>query len=195
LQITESEKQIIAIEQPYANHNAGNLLFGPDGYLYIAVGDGGSGGDPDDYAQNHMSLLGKMLRIDIDVDDEIPYSIPEDNPFAYDDFTRDEIWALGLRNHWRNSFDRLTGDLWIADVGQSAREEVNFQPVSSSGGENYGWRCYEGNNPFNTAGCGDPDYYTFPVFEYGHQGTGCTGSVTGGFVYRGAMYNSFMVIT
>jgi hypothetical protein len=131
-----------------------------------------------------------MLRIDIDVDDEIPYSIPEDNPFAHDDFTRDEIWALGLRNHWRNSFDRLTGDLWIADVGQSAREEINFQPASGKGGENYGWRCYEGNNPFNTAGCGDPEFYTSPVFEYPHQGSGCTGSVTGGFVYRGAMYNS-----
>jgi hypothetical protein len=187
---TLSEKQIITIEQPYDNHNAGNLLFGPDGYLYIAVGDGGSGGDPQNYSQNHMSLLGKMLRIDIDVEDEIPYAIPDDNPFAADDFTRDEIWALGLRNHWRNSFDRLTGDLWIADVGQSAREEINFQPASSTGGENYGWRCYEGNIPYNTSGCGDMEFYTFPVFEYGHQGSGCSGSVTGGFVYRGALYNA-----
>ena len=186
----ESQKIIMTIEQPYSNHNGGNILFGPDGYLYIAVGDGGSGGDPDDYAQNHMSLLGKMLRIDIDVEnDETPYVIPEDNPFAWDDFTRDEIWALGLRNHWRNSFDRLTGDLWIADVGQSAREEINFQPADSPGGENYGWRCYEGNIPYNLSGCGDEEFYTFPVFDYGHEGSGCTGSVTGGYVYRGALYN------
>lgn len=187
----DSQNIIMTIQQPYSNHNGGNILFGPDGYLYIAVGDGGSGGDPDDYAQNHMSLLGKMLRIDIDVEnDEVPYVIPEDNPFAWDDFTRDEIWALGLRNHWRNSFDRLTGDLWIADVGQSAREEINFQPANSPGGENYGWRCYEGNIPYNLSGCGDEEYYTFPVFDYSHEGSGCTGSVTGGYVYRGALYNS-----
>ena len=186
----ESQKIIMTIQQPYTNHNGGNLLFGPDGYLYIAVGDGGSGGDPDDYAQTHTTHLGKMLRIDIDVeDDEIPYLIPEDNPFAEDDFTLDEIWALGLRNHWRNSFDRHTGDLWIADVGQSAREEINFQPANSPGGENYGWRCYEGNIPYNLGGCGDEEYYTFPVFDYGHEGSGCSGSVTGGFVYRGALYN------
>jgi hypothetical protein len=186
----DSQKIIKTIAQPYSNHNGGNILFGPEGYLYIAVGDGGSGGDPDDYAQNHMSLLGKMLRIDIDVeDDEIPYIIPEDNPFAWDDFTLDEIWALGLRNHWRNSFDRLTGDLWIADVGQSAREEINFQPADSPGGENYGWRCYEGNAPYNLTDCGDEEYYSFPVFDYPHEGAGCTGSVTGGYVYRGALYN------
>jgi hypothetical protein len=186
----DSQKIIMTIQQPYSNHNGGNILFGPDGYLYIAVGDGGSGGDPDDYAQNHMSLLGKMLRIDIDVEnDEVPYLIPEDNPFAWDDFTMDEIWALGLRNPWRNSFDRFTGDFWIADVGQSAREEINFQPVSSPGAENYGWRCYEGNAPFNLTDCVDEEYYTFPVFDYGHEGSGCTGSVTGGYVYRGALYN------
>ena len=186
----QSQKIIMTIQQPYSNHNGGNLLFGPDGYLYIAVGDGGSGGDPDDYAQTHTTHLGKMLRIDIDVeDDEIPYLIPDTNPFAYDDFTLDEIWALGLRNPWRNSFDRYTGDFWIADVGQSAREEINFQPVGSPGAENYGWRCYEGNAPFNLTDCGDEEYYTFPVFDYGHEGSGCTGSVTGGYVYRGALYN------
>ena len=184
-----SAKQILIIDQPYANHNGGQLLFGPDGYLYIATGDGGSGGDPENYAQTHTTLLGKMLRIDIDVDDETPYAIPDDNPFADDDFTLDEIWALGLRNPWRNSFDRYTGDFWIADVGQSEREEVNFQPAGSEGGENYGWRCYEGNIPYNLDGCGDAEYYTFPVFDYGHIGTGCTGAVTGGFVYRGAIYN------
>ncbi|TVQ85938.1 MAG: T9SS C-terminal target domain-containing protein [Bacteroidetes bacterium] len=186
----ESLKIVMTIQQPYSNHNGGNILFGPDGYLYIAVGDGGHGGDPDDYAQTHTTHLGKMLRIAIDVeDDEIPYLIPEDNPFAWDDFTLDEIWALGLRNHWRNSFDRYTGDLWIADVGQSAREEINFQPADSPGGENYGWRCYEGNIPYNLSGCGDEEYYTFPVFDYEHEGSGCSGSVTGGYVYRGALYN------
>jgi hypothetical protein len=185
----DSAKEILTIDQPFANHNGGQLLFGPDGYLYIATGDGGSGGDPEDYAQTHTTLLGKMLRIDIDVDDESPYAIPEDNPFAHDDFTRDEIWALGLRNHWRNSFDRYTGDFWIADVGQNEREEVNFQPADSEGGENYGWRCYEGSIPYNLDGCGDTDYYTFPVFEYGHIGSGCSGSVTGGYVYRGAVNN------
>ena len=184
----ESEKIIMTIQQPYSNHNAGDLLFGPDGYLYIAVGDGGSGGDPDNYSQTHTTWLGKMLRIDIDNGD--PYTIPEDNPFAWDDFTLDEIWALGLRNHWRNSFDRYTGDLWIADVGQSAMEEINFQPANSTGGENYGWRCYEGTLPYNTDDCGDPEYYTFPVFEYEHYGGGCSGSVTGGYVYRGALYSA-----
>lgn len=185
-----SQKIIMTIQQPYSNHNGGNILFGPDGYLYIAVGDGGSGGDPQDYAQTHTTHLGKMLRIDIDVEnDEIPYLIPEDNPFAFDDFTLDEIWALGLRNPWRNSFDRYTGDFWIADVGQSAREEINFQPAGSPGAENYGWRCYEGNIPYNLSGCGDEEYYTFPVFDYDHEDSGCTGSVTGGYVYRGALYN------
>lgn len=184
----ESGVILLTIEQPFSNHNAGNLLFGPDGYLYIATGDGGSGGDPQNFAQNRQSLLGKMLRIDVDNGE--PYGIPADNPFVNDESTRDEIWALGLRNHWRNSFDRLTGDLWIADVGQSALEEINFQAASSPGGENYGWRCYEGNNPFNQAGCDDESVYTFPVFEYAHQGSACTGSVTGGYVYRGALYNA-----
>lgn len=182
-----SQKVLMTISQPYANHNGGNLLFGPDGYLYIAVGDGGSGGDPDNYGQTHTTLLGKMLRIDIDNGD--PYAIPEDNPFAWDDFTLDEIWAMGLRNPWRNSFDRYTGDFWIADVGQSLREEINFQPADSPGGENYGWRCYEGSVPFNLDNCGDEEFYTFPVFDYEHYDGGCTGSITGGYVYRGALYN------
>jgi hypothetical protein len=190
LAVLESQKIILTIQQPYANHNGGNLLFGPDGYLYISVGDGGSGGDPLGYAQTHTTHLGKMLRIDIDVEDDVvPYLIPEDNPFIWDDFTLDEIWALGLRNPWRNSFDRLTGDFWIADVGQNAREEINFQPAGSQGGENYGWRCYEGNIPYNLNDCGDEAFYTFPVFDYGHEGSGCSGSVTGGYVYRGALYN------
>ncbi len=183
----DSQKILLTIDQPYSNHNGGDLLFGPDGYLYIAVGDGGSSGDPDDNAQTHTTLLGKMLRIDVDQGD--PYAIPEDNPFAGDDFTLDEIWALGLRNPWRNSFDKYTGDFWIADVGQNAREEINFQPANSTGGENYGWRCYEGSIPYNPDGCGDPDFYTLPVFDYEHYEGGCTGSITGGYVYRGALYN------
>lgn len=184
-----SEKHILTIEQPYANHNGGQLLFGPDGYLYIPTGDGGSAGDPQGFAQDSTSLLGKILRIDIDVDDQTPYAIPPDNPFVNLDNVPGEIWALGLRNPWRNSFDRYTGDLWIADVGQSQREEVNFQPFTSQGGENYGWRCYEGNIAFNTEGCLDMTEYMFPVFDYEHQGTGCTGAVTGGYVYRGALQN------
>ncbi|MFO7977556.1 MAG: PQQ-dependent sugar dehydrogenase [Bacteroidales bacterium] len=186
----ESEKQLLTIQQPFSNHNAGNLLFGPDGYLYIAVGDGGSAGDPEDNGQNPDTLLGKMLRIDVDVeDDQVPYAIPAGNPFVDDDNVRDEIWAWGLRNPWRNSFDRHTGDLWIADVGQNQREEVNFQPADSQGGENYGWNCYEGNVTYDTIGCQEESQYVFPVYDYQHQGSQCTGAVTGGYVYRGSIYS------
>ncbi len=182
----QSETVLLTVEQPAENHNGGQLLFGPDGYLYIALGDGGSGGEP---AQNPMSLLGKMLRIDVDVNEAPWYAIPPDNPFVNDPSARDEIWALGLRNPWRSSFDRYTGDLWIADVGQSAREEINFQPASSPGGENYGWRCYEGSVPYGQRDCPNEESFTFPVFDYTHEGTSCSGSVTGGYVYRGALYN------
>jgi glucose/arabinose dehydrogenase len=185
----ESEIKLLTVEQPYANHNGGQLLFGPDGYLYIALGDGGSGGDPNNYAQNRSTFLGKMLRIDVDVENETGYGIPPDNPFVDDDTALDEIWAWGLRNPWRNSFDRLTGDFWIADVGQNSREEINFQPARSAGGENYGWRCYEGNQPYNQSDCQDAENYIFPIFDYAHEGSGCTGSVTGGYVYRGALFN------
>ncbi len=145
---------LLVIPQPFANHNGGQLQFGPDGYLYIGTGDGGSGGDPLNNAQNRSSLLGKMLRIDVDVDSS--YSIPPDNPFAGNSNVRQEIWAVGLRNPWRFSFDRLTGDLFVADVGQDNWEEVNFQPANSRGGENYGWRLMEGNHCFNpTTNCND----------------------------------------
>jgi glucose/arabinose dehydrogenase len=177
----QSEKIIITIPQPQSNHNGGDIKFGPDGYLYIGMGDGGGGGDPGNFSQNRQSLLGKMLRIDINVDEG--YRIPEDNPFAMDDFTLDEIWGLGLRNPWRFSFDVQTGDLWIADVGQNAVEEINMVSSDSQGGENYGWRCYEGNRPFNLNGCNDPEVYVYPVFEYTHQNG--DRSITGGFVYRG----------
>ena len=187
----DSEQILLTVTQPYTNHNGGCLAFGSDGYLYIGMGDGGSGGDPQNYSQNPNSLLGKMLRLDVS-GNNAGYAIPTDNPFtAADDPTnsiRDEIWAIGVRNPWRWSFDRITGDMWIADVGQNAYEEVNVQPASSTGGENYGWRCYEANNTYNTSGCLAQSNYTFPVYNYGHTGGAC--SVTGGYVYRGNVYNS-----
>jgi glucose/arabinose dehydrogenase len=184
-----SEMQLLTVEQPYANHNGGQLLFGPDGYLYIALGDGGSGGDPQNNGQDLTTMLGKILRVDVNADNNAGYGIPPGNPFVDDTSALDEIWAYGLRNPWRNSFDRYTGDFWIADVGQGAREEINFQPAGSKGGENYGWRCYEGNLPYNTQGCNGNENMISPVFDYNHQGSGCTGSVTGGYVYRGAIFN------
>ncbi|MDZ7743261.1 MAG: PQQ-dependent sugar dehydrogenase [Bacteroidota bacterium] len=180
-----SEFNILTLDQPYANHNGGNIAFGPDGYLYIGTGDGGSGGDPGNRAQDSLNLLGKMLRIDINNGD--PYTIPEDNPFISVSGVREEIWAFGLRNPWRYSFDSQTGDLWIADVGQNQYEEVNLQPAASPGGENYGWRCYEGNHAYNTSGCASSSVYTFPVHEYSHDATGGC-SVTGGYVYRGGEF-------
>jgi len=183
-----SEKVILEVEQPFENHNGGDVAFGPDGYLYIGLGDGGSGGDPGDRAQARLNLLGKMLRLDIDTEENTPYLIPFDNPFIGVSVVADEIWALGLRNPWRFSFDRSTNDLWIADVGQNEYEEINFQPAESSGGENYGWRCYEGNEEFNLSGnCPDVDMLTFPVHQYPHGETNCR-SVTGGYVYRGSTH-------
>ena len=170
---------ILTIAQPFANHNGGQLQFGPDGYLYIGMGDGGSGGDPGNRAQNLGDLLGKMLRID--VDSASPYAIPPSNPFAGAG-ARPEIWSYGLRNPWRFSFDRATGDLWIADVGQGTWEEIDFQPVTSIGGENYGWRRMEGTHCFNPSSNCNPGNLVLPVIEYNH-GVGC--SVTGGYVYRG----------
>ncbi len=178
----DSELILIGVNQPFSNHNAGDLNFGPDGYLYFGLGDGGSGGDPQNFGQNRQSFLGKMIRID--VNNGSPYAIPATNPFINDPTTLDEIWAVGLRNPWRFSFDRLTGDMWIADVGQNAWEEIDFQPASSTGGMNYGWRCYEGNNAYNTSGCQPASAYTFPIHVYPNNfNNGC--SVTGGFVYRG----------
>lgn len=191
-----SETVLLTVVQPYPNHNAGDLHFGPDGYLYIPLGDGGSGGDPQNYAQNMRSLLGKVVRIDVDAQSGTPadcrgegsgsYTIPATNPFRDGSGgTCDEIWASGLRNPWRSSFDRLTGDLYIGDVGQGNWEEINFQPSGASG-KNYGWRCYEGNHFYNADGCQERSRYTFPVFEYAQAGTHC--SVIAGYVYRGAEY-------
>ncbi|MBI5915319.1 MAG: PQQ-dependent sugar dehydrogenase, partial [Bacteroidetes bacterium] len=180
-----SELLLLEVDQPYSNHNGGCLKFGFDGYLYIGLGDGGSGGDPQGNGQKRTTFLGKMHRID--VDNGTPYGIPPTNPFVGDPNTLDEIWALGLRNPWRFSFDRLTGDLWIGDVGQDSWEEVDHQPAASTGGENYGWSCYEGNHVYNTGNCPPMSELTFPVAEYANSGSlGC--SVTGGFVYRGFNY-------
>ncbi len=178
---------ILNIDQPYQNHNGGDLHFGPDGYLYIGTGDGGSGGDPQNNAQDLSSLLGKMLRIDIN--DGTPYAIPPDNPYVMEGEAAAEIWASGLRNPWRFSFDRQTGDLWIADVGQNAVEEVNVVPAGTGAGSNFGWRCYEGDQEYNTSGCGSAGDYQFPVYQYLHsEDDGC--SVTGGYVYRGTEFPS-----
>ncbi|HYP15089.1 MAG TPA: PQQ-dependent sugar dehydrogenase [Bryobacteraceae bacterium] len=176
-----SEQVLLSIEQPFANHNGGALVFGPkDGMLYIGTGDGGSGNDPNNSGQRTDTLLGKMLRIDVE-SGSAPYSVPPSNPFVNNTSYRPEIWATGLRNPWRYDFDRETGDLWIADVGQSRAEEVNFQPGTSRGGENYGWRLMEGLQCNIPANC-DRQGLTLPVLEY-PRSAGC--SVTGGKVYRG----------
>ena len=174
-----SARVVLAIDQPFSNHNGGLVLFGPDGMLYVGMGDGGSGGDPQGNGQNLGALLGKLLRID--VDGAQPYAVPDDNPFADTAGARPEVWAYGLRNPWRFSFDRDTGDLYIADVGQNRVEEVNA--VSGAGaGRNYGWNVMEGTRCFEPEeGC-DRDGLTLPATEFDH-GDGC--SVTGGYVYRG----------
>ena len=181
-----SEVILLTQDQPYSNHNGGCLKFGPDGYLYIGLGDGGNAGDPQGNGQKKNTLLGKILRIDVHPDSSgALYRIPSGNPFASDTAYRPEIWSLGWRNPWRFSFDRLTGDLWVADVGQGAREEIDYEPAAI-GGRNYGWRCYEGTATYSTAGCLPAASFTTPVFEYTHSSGNC--SVTGGFLYRGNQY-------
>lgn len=189
---TTTRKIIITIpHRVAANHNGGKISFGQDGYLYFATGDGGNGGDPPNNAQNGKVLLGKMLRIDVNnTNPPLNYSIPPDNPFVNDTTIADEIWAMGLRNPFRWSFDRRTHDLWIADVGQGVKEEINFRKANENKGINYGWRCYEGKNTYNTAGCKPADQYTPPIFDYTHNLTNGGMSVTGGYVYRGSEYPS-----
>ena len=177
---TASERVLLHIDQPYANHNGGNLEFGPDGYLYIGTGDGGGAGDPEENGQDLTTLLGKLLRLDVDSSSAgHPYAIPEDNPFADDPDARPEIWAFGLRNPWRFSFDSASDAIWIGDVGQSEIEEIDTAPADK-GGINYGWNVMEGDSCYAESDC-DP-IGLLPVTEYGHDG-GC--SVTGGFVYEG----------
>ncbi|WP_404197521.1 PQQ-dependent sugar dehydrogenase [Streptomyces tauricus] len=175
----DTRRTVLTQTQPYANHNGGDIKFGPDEYLYIALGDGGAGGDPHGNGQNLDTLLGKLLRIDPRGGE--PYAIPPDNPFVDDPNAKDEIWAYGLRNPWRFSFDEGTGDLLIGDVGQSDWEEIDWAPADSDGGENYGWSQMEGNHPFR--GGTEPENHVPPVHEYDRSGLGC--SVTGGYVYRG----------
>ena len=200
-----SEEQILFLEHPDAsNHDGGQIAFGVDGYLYIGTGDGGGGGDPHGNGQNPASLLGKILRIDVEFatpssdystylpcmqkgegqGQNAPYQIPPDNPFVGQAGYREEIWALGMRNPWRFSFDRQTHDLYIGDVGQNVWEEIDFQPASSAGGENYGWNVMEGSHCFNASTC-NTSGKVLPVAEFDHT-QGC--SVTGGYVYRGAAY-------
>jgi len=173
---SSSELKLLKIKQPFPNHNGGSLAFGPDGYLYAGLGDGGGSGDPFGNAQSLDTLLGKILRID--VNSTQPYAIPTDNPFG------NEIWAYGLRNPWRISFDKQTGDLYIADVGQGDWEEIDFVSQGAPGGMNFGWDYYEGNHEYDPPATGDSELW-FPVAEYSHAEGGC--AVTGGYVYRGSM--------
>jgi glucose/arabinose dehydrogenase len=176
----DSASTILSLDQPYDNHNGGNILFGPDGYLYLGFGDGGSQGDPDQRAQNPSILFAKILRIDVAGDQE-PYGIPADNPFVIDAGFAPETFAWGFRNPWRFSFDRETGDLWIGDVGQNTIEEIDLIPSGTSG-QNFGWSTMEGNECYGAESC-DETGLTLPVDQYTHD-DGC--SVTGGYVYRGS---------
>lgn len=176
---------LLTIAQPYTNHNGGSLKFGSDGYLYIGMGDGGSSGDPENRAQNINELLGKMLRID--VNSGTPYSIPPTNPYV-GIAGADEIWAIGLRNPWKFSFDKTLGNLWIADVGQNNIEEINIAAATQAG-LNYGWHCYEGDAAYNTTGCPPQSSLKFPLKSINHSTGAC--SITGGYVYNGTVYPNF----
>ena len=180
--VPSSERTILFVRQPYANHNGGQIAFGPDGDLYVGLGDGGSEGDPQGNGQNLDTLLGKILRIRPTTSGPRPYTVPSDNPFVGRAGARSEIWAYGLRNPWRFSFDAKTGDLWIGDVGQNEWEEVDVLPAGSGGGQNYGWNLTEGFHPYN--GASPPANWTRPVYEYSHAHGGC--AIIGGFVYRGS---------
>jgi glucose/arabinose dehydrogenase len=190
--VAATRTNIITVSKPvvYANHNGGKLNFGADGNLYAGIGDSGSGGDPGNLAQNGNSLWGKMIRINVDnLPTSAPfYNIPANNPFVEDPNVRDEIFSLGLRNPWRWSFDKITGNIWIADVGQNAKEEVNSLTLAQASGANYGWRCYEGLSGYNIEGCLPQNNYISPIFDYPHNNTNGGFSITGGIVYRGTQY-------
>jgi glucose/arabinose dehydrogenase len=182
---TSTRRELLEVEQPFDNHNGGNLVTGPDGYLYIGLGDGGGGGDPLETGQDPTTLLGSILRVDPEAPSgDLPYGIPAGNPFADGEDGARETWLYGVRNPWRFSFDRATGDLWVADVGQSSREEIDFLPAvggfDAGRGANLGWNEMEGSEPFE--GGSNPEGAILPVYEYGRDG-GC--SITGGYVYRG----------
>ena len=176
-----SEQVLFTQQQPFSNHNGGQIQFGPDGYLYYGLGDGGSAGDPQGNGQNRRTFLAKMLRVDVE-SDLTQYTVPSSNPFVSDPSTLPEIWALGLRNPWRFSFDRANGNLWIADVGQGRAEEIDLQIAGSAGGQNYGWNVMEGLQCSSASGC-DMSAYTLPILEYTHAGGNC--SITGGHVTGG----------
>ncbi len=178
-----SEQVILTAAQPESNHNGGQVAFGPDGFLYLGLGDGGGSSDPQGRGQDLSDLLGSILRLDVGAGD--PYTVPADNPFVGSPGRRAEIWSYGLRNPWRFSFDRANGDLYIADVGESQREEIDVSTSEDGGGKgaNYGWSVMEGSRCFRTSGC-DQTGLTLPLLEYTHQ-VGC--SVTGGYVYRGSV--------
>lgn len=189
-----TRRQVLTQNQPYSNHNGGQILFGPDGLLYLGLGDGGSGGDPPRNGLKMSTLLGKLVRIDPRETDGSPYAVPADNPFLDTEGARPEIWSLGLRNPWRFSFDAVNGDLWIGDVGQNAVEEVDWVTAAAGAGRgvNFGWSAWEGTQRFNDDQ--SPDDHTPPVHEYPHGSLGC--SVTGGYVYRGsaipALYGAYV---
>jgi glucose/arabinose dehydrogenase len=179
-----SAQPVLRIDQPYSNHNGGHIVFGLDGYLYIGMGDGGSAGDPQGYSQNGQSLLGKLLRLDVSGQafDQAYVTIPHDNPYIHNSSLAPQVWVLGLRNPWRFSFDRRTGDLYIGDVGENVWEEINFQPADSLGGENYGWNIMEGQQQQAYSDLPVSNDLVAPIVEYRHN-MGC--AVTGGYVYRG----------
>ncbi len=179
---------LLTVAQPFSNHNGGTIKFGSDGFLYIGMGDGGSGGDPGNRAQNINENLGKILRIN--VDGTAPYTIPAGNPYIGIN-GNDEIWAIGVRNPWKFSFNRLNGDLWIADVGQNNIEEINKLASPVSPGLNFGWRCYEGTAAYNTSGCASISTMTMPIVQYTHSGENAC-SITGGYAYTGSQYPSFV---
>jgi glucose/arabinose dehydrogenase len=182
---------ILSVSKPvlFGNHNGGKLNFGADGNLYAGLGDSGSSGDPGNLSQNGNNLWGKMIRINVDNFTTPPYyTIPSNNPFVSNPNVLDEIFSLGLRNPWRWSFDRLTNNIWIADVGQNAKEEINNLTFTQASGANYGWRCYEGLSAYNTAGCLPQNNYVSPIFDYPHNNATGGFSITGGIVYRGTQY-------
>jgi glucose/arabinose dehydrogenase len=187
----DSAQVVLPIPHPtHGNHNGGQLQFGPDGMLYIGIGDGGGANDEDNNAQSPGTILGKILRINVEQGNPTTYTIPSDNPFVNNTPYRGEIWSVGVRNPWRFSFDRETGDMYMGDVGQGQWEEVNFQPAGV-GGQNWGWRCYEGLHTFNLSKCDSQFPYDMPVAEYNHS-EGC--SITGGYVYRGTEFEALQGI-